>query len=157
APGRNYPTLSLALAALPSPHWSALNPAAPLRRWRLIEIVNQPGFTLTGSPLRIDERILHFLTGLQYLDERLIGLLHPMQVVEDLVPSHTALAREIVATWRGTQRRLAAVHLCGTDEITKRSIAARGCAESGLQLYTLAAEHIPSNALELEGLVRLWE
>lgn len=156
-PGRNHPTFSLALAALPSPHWSALNPAAPLRRWRLIEVVNQPGVALTGSPLRIDERILHFLTGLQYLDERLVGLLHPVQTVEDLVPSHAALACEIAATWRRAQRSLAAVHLCGTDEITKRSIAARGCAEAGLQLYILAAENIPSNALELEGLVRLWE
>src|SRR5262245_39555716 len=27
---RSYPTFSLALAALPGPHWSALTPAAPL-------------------------------------------------------------------------------------------------------------------------------
>ena len=37
-PQRAYPTFSLALAALPEAHWSALTPAAPLRRWRLIEV-----------------------------------------------------------------------------------------------------------------------
>ena len=36
--GARYPTFGLALAALPTPHWSALAPAAPLRRWRLVEL-----------------------------------------------------------------------------------------------------------------------
>src|SRR5262245_22521776 len=31
---RPYPTFGLALAALPDAHWSALTPAAPLRRWQ---------------------------------------------------------------------------------------------------------------------------
>src|SRR5215475_4949798 len=90
---RNYPTFSLALAALPAPHWSALNPAAPLRRWRLIEISTQAGTSLTSSPLGIDERILHFLTGLQHLDERLTGLLRAVHTGEDIAPSHAAQAR----------------------------------------------------------------
>ncbi len=34
----NYPTFSLALAALPDAVWSALSPGSPLRYWRLIEI-----------------------------------------------------------------------------------------------------------------------
>jgi hypothetical protein len=37
-PQRAFPTFSLALAALPEAHWSALIPVAPLRRWRLIEV-----------------------------------------------------------------------------------------------------------------------
>src|SRR5271157_1756281 len=96
---RNFPTFSLALAALPEAHWSALNPAAPLRRRRLIEVANQPGVPLTTSPLRIDERILHFLTGLQHLDERLAGLLRLVPPTEDLVPSHVALAHIISSRW----------------------------------------------------------
>src|SRR5947209_3411950 len=64
-PTRAYPTFSLALAAFPAPHWSALTPAAALRRWRLIDVPNQPGVPLVISPLRIDERVLHFLAGLQ--------------------------------------------------------------------------------------------
>ena len=39
-PARPYPTFGLALTALAEPHWSALAPVAPLRRWRLVELVN---------------------------------------------------------------------------------------------------------------------
>src|SRR5215475_2096766 len=104
-PGRSYTTFSLALATLPAPHWSALTPAAPLRRWRLIEIVYQPGTALTLNPLRIDERVLHFLTGIQYLDERLVGLVEPV-LADALVPSHLALARQITSTWAGAHGQL---------------------------------------------------
>jgi len=43
--------------------------AAPLRRWRLIELA--PGDLLTASRLQIDERVLHYLTGVSYIDARL--------------------------------------------------------------------------------------
>ena len=72
---RDYPTFGLALAALPEAHWSALSPDAPLRRWRLIEL--RSGSDLTHSPLHIDERVLHFLTGVAHLDERLVGIVEP--------------------------------------------------------------------------------
>src|SRR5690242_10097160 len=65
---RNYATFSLALAALPDPHWNALTAAAPLRRWRLIEVVNG-GEGLLQSQLRIDERVLHYLAGISYMDQ----------------------------------------------------------------------------------------
>ena len=76
-PSRTYPTFSLALAALPEPHWSALTPAGRLRHWRLIEL--GAGSSLTLSPLRIDECVLHFLTGTPHLDERLVGLVEPVR------------------------------------------------------------------------------
>src|SRR5438874_365600 len=47
---KTYPTFSLALAALPEAHWSALSPCASLRRWRLIELTSNEG--LVSSPLR---------------------------------------------------------------------------------------------------------
>jgi hypothetical protein len=153
---RAYPTFGLALAALPSPHWSAITPSAPLRRWRIIELVNQPGTPLTLNPLRIDERILHFLTGIQYLDDRLVGLIEAVSA-DDLVPSHLALARQIVSAWAHTDNGLAVIQLCGADEATKRAIAATGCAELGLHLHAVTAENIPANAGELEGFIRLWE
>jgi SpoVK/Ycf46/Vps4 family AAA+-type ATPase len=154
---RNYPTFSLALAALPNPHWSALNPAGPLRRWRLLEASTQAGSLLTTSPLGIDERILHFLTGLQHLDDRLVGLLRVVQPTDDIVPSHTEQAHVISSAWNKPRRQLPAIQLCGTDDIAKRSVAAAGCAESGLMLYALSADQIPTSAQEVEGLIRLWE
>ncbi|MBS0181089.1 MAG: hypothetical protein JSS39_01695 [Nitrospira sp.] len=80
-PRRAYPTFGLALALLPQAHWSAVLPTAPLRRWRLLEVGQ--GDTLMTSQLRIDERILHYLTGLSYVDERLVGL---VDVIESESP-----------------------------------------------------------------------
>jgi hypothetical protein len=142
---------------LPEAHWSALSPAAPLRRWRLIEVLNQPGTPLTTSPLRIDERVLHFLTGIQHLDDRLVGLLEAVRPTEGLVRSHLALAQRIGGIWSQTEHPLPLVQLCGADEASRRSIAASGCAELGIRLYALAADSVPASASELEGFVRLWE
>src|SRR5262249_26275501 len=61
-PGRAHrpcATSGIATAVLPAPHWSALAPARPLRRFRLVELDAAQG--LTAAPLRIDERILHYL------------------------------------------------------------------------------------------------
>lgn len=75
-PQRNFPTFSLSLAALPEPHWSALSPLSPLRYWRLIH--TEAGRELTRGRLTIDERILHFLVGVNHLDAELAGLVRPL-------------------------------------------------------------------------------
>jgi hypothetical protein len=155
-PARAYPTFSLALAALADPHWSALAPSAPLRRWRLVEIASQPGTPFTVAPLRIDERVLHYLTGIQHLDDRLVGLVELVEA-EDLVPSHLALARRIATTWTRAAGRLPVIQLCGGDEAARWAIAAAGCTEAGLDLWAVAAHHVPTTPAELEAFVRLWE
>ena len=155
-PGRDYPTFSLALAALPGAHWSALSPKAPLRDWQLIRL--ELGHTLTHSPLRIDERILHLLVGVQHLDERLAGLLRRVSVDYELVPSHRALAREIAATWTQTagQGELPVVQLCGPQVEGKRAVAAAACELLDLELYLVPLAALPSDPGELDRLLRLW-
>jgi ATPase family associated with various cellular activities (AAA) len=155
-PGRAYPTFSLALAALPDPHWSAVTPAAPLRNWRLVEVVTQPVTPWTLAPLRIDERVLHYLTGVHHLDERLVGLVEPV-AAEALVPSHQVLARWIATIWRGAAGRPPVIQLCGGGEEARWGIAAAAGSEVGLDVYTVAAHHLPASPGELEGFARLWE
>ncbi|HEX9867629.1 MAG TPA: ATP-binding protein [Candidatus Tectomicrobia bacterium] len=156
-PRRAYPTFSLALAALPEAHWSALTPAAALRRWRFIEV--GPGDTLTVSPLRIDERVLHYLTGVSHLDERLRGLVGPLYLSDELPPSHRALAQRIVELWSRVERGSAwpVIQLCGGEYIGKRAIAASACTALGIQLHALRAADIPVAVTEREALARLWE
>ena len=96
-PQRAFPTLGMALAALPDAHWSALSPVAPLRRWKLIEL--GAGNALTSSSLRIDERILHHLAGVNHLDSRLAVILEPLREATELVQSHQDLCETIVGTW----------------------------------------------------------
>ena len=154
--GRGYPTFSLALAALPGAHWSALVPSAPLRRWRLIEL--GAGDKVTLKPLRIDERILHHLAGLSHLDERLEGLLEPLGAPGELPGSHIAVARRMAQVWSlGGAEAWPVIHLCGGEHAAKLAIAAAACTKLGLPLYALRSGDIPGVPAEREALARLWE
>jgi len=155
-PSRPYPTFSLALAVLAEPHWSALTPVGPLRRWRLIEVAGPQGTPLTASPLRIDERILHFLTGIEYLDDRLSGLMEMVCPPDDQVPSHRELSRQIAAAWPAAGPP-PIIQLWGGDGASRRLLAAAGCAAIGLQLLALSSALIPAGAGEMHTLLALWE
>jgi hypothetical protein len=154
---RAYPTYSLALAALPGAHWSAVTPAEPLRRWRLVEAVS--GDTLTSSPLRVDECVLHYLAGAAHLDERLQGLVEPLHVPDELPPSHHALVHQIAGLWSRTEGALSepAIQLCGDDDAGQHAVAAAASAALGLRLYAIQAHDVPAAATEREALVRLLE
>ncbi len=157
-PERAYPTFSLALAALPGAHWSALAPQAPLRYWRLIDI--GPGPSLTVSPLRIDERILHDLTGIAALDERLEGTVHPVSDTADaLAPAQQETAERLAAVWRRVRGSagLPALQLCGPERASRRGVAALTCATLDLNVHVLDAAALPPAGPELNQLLRLWE
>ncbi|MBM4319241.1 MAG: AAA family ATPase, partial [Deltaproteobacteria bacterium] len=144
---RAQPTFSLALAVLPEAHWSALGPAAPLRRCQLVEL--GPGEALTRRPLHIDERVLHYLAGVPHPDERLAALLEPVPLPEELPPSHRVLAGRIVAAWSNQAGRgLPLVQLCGEDRAGKRSVAATAAAALGLRLDVLPAGALAGGADE---------
>lgn len=150
-----YPTFNLALAVLADPHWSALTPAGPLRRWRLIAEGN--GEPLMTSPLRVDERALHYLVGATYLDERLQGVIELVPSPTRLPPSYRPHAERIIDLWVDRQDDCPIVHLCGDVRGDRRMLAATACAAMGLQLHRLRASDIPSSSNERETLLRLWQ
>ncbi|MBB4700558.1 ATP-binding protein [Sphaerisporangium siamense] len=153
-PYRAYPTFSLALAAFPDPHWSALTPVAPLRRWGLVEL-DATVSPVTGR-LRVDERVLHFLAGISYLDTRLRGLVTPVPEPPDLPPSHAALSARVADAWRGAHARPHA-ELTGGDRRTREEVAAVAAFRSGLTLYAADAADLPAHPDERDALRRLWE
>jgi hypothetical protein len=154
---RRYPTFSLALAALPEPHWSAITPAAPLRCWRLIEI--GLGDSLTSSALRIDERVLHYLAGASCLDARLHGLIEPLEIARDIPPSHQQVTLQIARIWSlvNDVPNWPVINLCGGDPAAKLVIAASGCDLFEMPIRMLNASDIPTMVAEREALARLWE
>ncbi len=154
---RNYPTFSLALAALPAAHWSALSPEAPLRWWQFIQV--EPSRALTRSPLRIDERILHYLVGISHLDTRLDGIARPLTPPSELTPSQTALAEQVATMWSKVPREhaLPAVHLCGAQPETRRAVATATAGMLGLNAYVISAVSLPTLPGELEQLRRIWD
>jgi hypothetical protein len=156
-PHRGYPTLSLALGALPEAHWSALIPGAPLRHWRLIEL--GAGQALTVSPLRIDERVLHYLTGLEGMDDRLASLIVPAGDQTQLAPSHVAVAERVASIWSRSSAGSPppVVQLCGDGAADMRAIAGTACAMVGLRLFVMAADAMPVAHHEVTTLARLWQ
>ena len=154
---RPFPTFSLALAALPDAHWSALAPDAPLRYWRLIEVSTNG--LLTKSRLHIDERVLHYLTGVSSRDERLAGIVKPLLSEGDLVSSHSKLADNLIRAWSQRQGKsaLPAVLLYGDDDTGKQAIATSICAELEMNIETISAHDLPAVSNELYDLTRLWE
>jgi ATPase family associated with various cellular activities (AAA) len=149
-PQRAFPTLGMALAAFPDAHWSALSPTSPLRRWKLIEL--GLGSALTSSSLRIDERILHHLAGVNHLDNRLAVVLEPLREQSELVQSHRQLCETIIQTWANSS---GVVQLCGTDATCKRGIAFNVARAFQSSLYVLNANLIPNNPQDLETLTLL--
>jgi len=153
------PTFSLALEVFPGAHWSALSPSRPLRRWRLIELGREDG--AVQRPLRIDERVLNYLTGIHHLDERLVGYIEwaSEQSPIDLAPSQAAVAERLARTWRqaGSNGRLPVIQLVGGDSGVNRAVAIQGCGLLGLQPHIMPAQALPREAREQEALHRLWE
>ncbi|TDC06407.1 ATP-binding protein, partial [Streptomyces sp. 8K308] len=151
-------TFSLALAALPEPHWSALTPVAPLRRWRLIELDDET--RLTTTRLRVDERVLHLVAGTPYLDSRLHGMLRrtvaPAEA--ELPDAYRRTADAVAAAWataRAGEPPL--VELVGGDPQSRAELAAAAARRAGLGLYALTPDDLPTDPVERDRLARLWQ
>jgi len=161
-PSRPYPTFALALSLFDEPAWDVLSPERPLRYWRLIEI-NQPGAQpLTTSAVRADERVVNYLKGLNYFDDRLAPLLVPLQAPQgevELPPSQRQAAETIVYYLKQavSAQSSPVIQLLGPDAPSKQLVAWQAAASLGLQAFRLPAGQLPTQAAELETLARLWQ
>ncbi|KQP12278.1 ATP-binding protein [Pseudorhodoferax sp. Leaf267] len=153
-PQRPWATFGLALAVLPQPHWSAIAPHEPLRRWRLLEIDETAG---TGSArLKLDERVLHFIAGLNALDHRLQPLLQPQPPAGAMGQAQQAAVTDVLARLRACTGRPPAIVLDGDDNAGQADVAASIAAALGTGLYQLRASDIPTAATEQAALAALW-
>ena len=161
-PHVSYPTFALALTLFDEPTWDALSPEHPLRFWRLLEINQAGACPLTASPLRADERIVDYVKGLNYVDDRLGPLLTPLEVPDEnaqLPQSQMATAELIVRHLKQSTaaRDLPVVQLLGADTPSKLLVAAHAARALGLRVYRLPAALLPAQAIEIENLSRLWQ
>lgn len=148
-------TFSLALSRLPHAHWNAIAPESPLRRWYLIELGDAP--TLAHRPLRLNERILHFLLGDTQLEPHLLGIVTALPIQPLLLPpSQQQLVTEIVALF-GQAGSLPLVQLSGADSAMKQAIAAAVCAKLGWGLLHLTAELLPADFGQFRLIQTLWQ
>lgn len=150
------PTFGLALAAFKDAHWSALSPEAPLRYWHLVKLTDPQ--LLTRSPLQISERVLHYLTGIQHLDDLLSGIVEPYPGATKLVGSHQKIADDILKTIIPANEKgsLPVILLNGIKDTDKPAIAARVCDQLNIRLYCMSSTAIPDQPKELNTLARIW-
>jgi hypothetical protein len=157
-PAQSFPTFVVALATLDSPAWDVLSPDRPLRYWRLIEINQPPTQPLIGSALRVDEQIVNYLRGLNYLDDRLAAYVSRLHARgEELPATQRAAADEVVKGWTEAQERIPVIQLVGADGASKQLVATHAAAQIGRRLYQLQATTLPQQAAELDSLARLWQ
>lgn len=150
------PTFSLALSAFEDAHWSAVAPGSPLRYWGLIDM--REGQVVTQNAIRIDERILHYLTGVVSIDERIRVLTEPVSPGMELPFSHQVKAQHILHFFQAktTQYPLPVVCLTGDEKYAKSEIAVRTAREMGFNLYRMPASAVPTSQKEINELARLW-
>lgn len=154
-PGRGA-TFALALGALDAPHWSALAPIRPLRRWRLIDVDDAAG--LARSTVRIDERILHYLAGVNYLDLRLRSLLHTAAQPATMAAAHRAICNAACGALAvADANRVPVIWLEGDDAPGQADVAAEVAARLGLTLEVLRTDDVPPGHAEIDALTTLWE
>ncbi|HBY61463.1 MAG TPA: ATPase, partial [Solibacterales bacterium] len=151
---RPHATFSMALASLPGAHWSAVSPAGPLRHWRLVHCDESAG--ITTSPLRIDERVLHFIAGLPCLEESLQHILQPVLAEDPLPPSQEQALASILRLCQDTSGEPPVVHLGGNDPLGKRCVAALAARRMGQQLFAIRAAEIPAGGRDRDLLLRIW-
>ena len=152
-----YPTFGLAMAIFSNPHWSALSPRGPLRRFKLLYVEQGNNSAIVSCPLRIDERILHYLMGISYLEEQIHGMIKPVKLDAELADSHQNVAESILqACIRQNQNKLPVVQLVGKDEMSKQAIASHVSSQLGLTLWRLPADYVPTKPDEIESLAQLW-
>ncbi len=162
-----YPTFALAFALFDDPDWGALSPHSPLRYWRLLEI-NQPGAQpLTGAALAADERIVNYLKGLNYLDDRLTPLIDPIrsdstgnQQTNQSLPLSQQQKLDTITSrlqYSGNTEGAPVIELVGHDSASKRLIATRITLTLGINLQTMSLKNLPGQIGDFETFTRLWQ
>ncbi|MBE9010667.1 ATP-binding protein [Pseudanabaenaceae cyanobacterium LEGE 13415] len=152
-PTKTYPTFGLAQVVFDQFHWSAMTPNRPLRYWKLLHLGD--GNALTQQPLRINERILHYLAGIEATDPELLGLMDVDLEIDSLVSSHQTLIQQIVTLWQASE--LPVVQLCGAETDDKTTIATTIADKLSLNLRSLPADHVPIHISELDTFIRHWQ
>ncbi len=158
---RNYPTFYLAFTVLDEPTWDVVSPERPLRKWRLIEIMQSGVEPLITSPLRADERIVNYIKGLNYLDDILAKLVFPWPAPQNsysLPPSQQEAVKAIIDKFQDNAYQYPpAIELLGPDIASKQLVAWQVCVHLSLELYRLPITLLPREGNELETIAKLWE
>ncbi len=163
---RRFATPNLALSLLADgpaheelcvPERASFRPGAPLRRWRLVTF-EASGATgpLIGRTLRIDERLVDYLLGVNRLDERCRGVVRSAPAAPLASGQHEVAAR--LSQWLGAgANRLKLLNLVGEPDSGRLAIAQAVCAQASVNLLILDTHALYSAGAERGELIALLE
>ena len=134
----------LALAVLSAPHWQALSPDAPLRRWRMVE--PEAGANLTQAALRIDERILHYIAGVVASDAALAGIASLVSATRGIDEEDLPLARRVARLLAEDHRRpIVVLRDDSHDPAPRRDFALSAVAQLARPALWMEARDLPTD------------
>lgn len=151
-------TFGLAMATLSAPHWSALTPSRPLRRFQLIE--TESGRGLTTAHLRIDERVLHYLAGINALDSRLASLLEASPHPDWIANEHRCIAAQManaIPPLSAKSSEKLFLLLSGDDAHGQQDAATLAAEQAARRLFVLRSEDVPDAGPNFDQFLLLWE
>jgi ATPase family associated with various cellular activities (AAA) len=144
----SWASFGLALRALPDPHWDALGSQAPLRSLALVDHDRRAG-GLTTARLRVDERVLLAILGVDSVDDELAAFATVLIPDEGLLPrTHERLLDRLADDVAGPMLLRGA---SAAREAFVRSWANRVAAP---RAWELSAPSLPVDVSEFSMLVR---
>jgi ATPase family associated with various cellular activities (AAA) len=156
--GQSRPSFAVAMDALPNPSWDIRSPERPLRFWRLVD--GADGSISNTTPLRVDERILHAIKGLDHLDARLSQWMDVVHSDADVLPpSQQAVCDEAVdlIARAAAAGEIPLVQLIGPFAQDRTTVAASVVEALGMRLYCLRTSNLTTVPMaELAELARIW-
>jgi len=155
------PHLALSLCGQDAGAWlsqrDSFLPGAPLRRFRLITL-EPTADAMALRPLRLDDRMVDYLLGVNRLDERVATLLVPVPPAL-LAPSQRVWIDRLwtsIEAGAGDGSR-PVVNLIGPPRSGKQAAARALCDRAGLDLRRLDLKRLPAAGPERQDLLRLIE
>ena len=156
--GQSRPSFAVAMDLFEDASWDVRSPDRPLRFWKLITTADEA--ISNTAALRVDERILHAIKGLDHLDARLAPAVEPVGTPDATLPaSQQQVAEEAVdligrASSAGD---LPLLQLIGPHVQDRISVAAMIAHSLGLDLYRLRTSNLAGIPMsEIAALARLW-
>ncbi len=153
----DYPTLSLALAALPGAHWAALGDAGPLLRHRLVELAAGQG--TMAARLSAPRRVWLHLLGLPGPDAALLQWASPVDRSSapragPLREGARVLAEALFAHRHG--RIPPTFQVSGPSRRDRATVIADALEETGITGFSIPLELLPADVEGQERLRATW-
>lgn len=160
---QRWVSFALLSALFEDSSWELMLPGAPLRYWRLLTVEQRPGESVLDADLRLDERILGFLNGINGIDRCFADLLGPpmpsLNSVAGAMPgSHRVQAEQMSGVVRASMASSgrAVLRLAGENPANKHAVVSEIALDAEITVYQLHSALLPAPGDALGDFARRW-